>query len=77
MSVKDVLGITSLTAGSMGGESNKSIVQVFVVVEGVGKDVCCGLVGSNGSRFCTSVPNECTFKSHIEKKVHAKLSHVH
>jgi hypothetical protein len=30
------------SAGSMGGESNKSVVRVFVVVKGAGEDMCCG-----------------------------------
>jgi hypothetical protein len=50
---------------------------VFVIKEGAEKDMCCGLVGSNISRFCMSVPNECTFKSHIKKNTSVKARHVY
>ena len=65
------------TTGSMGGEYQKGVVRVFVIVEGAGKDVCCGAIGSNGARFCTSKPSECSFKSHVDKKAMVKARHVY
>jgi hypothetical protein len=65
------------STGSMGGESNKSVVRVFVVVKGAGEDMCCGQVGANGSRFCTKVPSSCKYKNHKEKKAKVKPGHVY
>jgi hypothetical protein len=65
------------TSGSMGGESNRGVVRVFVVVEGAGRYFCCGSVGLNGARFCTSHPGKCGFKSHLDKKANVKAGHVY
>jgi hypothetical protein len=62
--------------GSMGGES-KGVVRVFIVEKGAGKDFCCGTVGGNGARFCTSHPVECGYKSHVDKKADIKPGHVY
>jgi hypothetical protein len=56
------------STGSMGGESNESVVGMFAVVKGAGEDMCCGQVGANGSRFCAKVPSSCKWKNHKEKK---------
>jgi cell division protein FtsB len=65
------------TAGSMGGESDNGAVRVFVVMEGAGKDMCCGQVGPKGPRFCTSAPSDCKFKTHVDKKAKVKPFHVY
>jgi hypothetical protein len=64
--------------GLMGGEFNKEgVVRVVMVVKGPGKDVCCGAIGTNSARFCTSHPLECTYKSHLDKKADVKPGHVY
>ena len=50
---------------------------MFVVVEGAGKDMCCGQVGPKVPRFYTSVPSDCKLRSHIDKKEKVKPSHVY
>lgn len=66
------------TTGSMGGESNRGVVRVFFFMEGAGKDFCCGMmVGSNGTRFCTSHPVEWGFKSQVDKKANVKAGQVY
>ena len=65
------------TTGSMGGESSSNVVRVFVVEGGAGKDMCCGQVGANGSRFCTKNPSDCGYKTHRDKKAKVKPGYVY
>jgi hypothetical protein len=77
MTAEDWHDTAESTIGSMGGESNKGVVKVYVVVKGAGIDFCCGPIGANSARFCTSHPNECGYKSHVDKKAGVMPGHVY